>query len=160
MSLQLNFALFVNIVRVLLVKMKSNFYLERRRLRYRLVSCKVPFKLTAVCQSYRDIFKQVKPTPSKRSRSTHYSILETYGYILSTIKVFTEISTGLPYAFRCIEIHCYSSSIILLVRSVCRIFTFSFQLAVYCGTQAGGLSGKYLDTRKCKPVPVAARSKA
>jgi hypothetical protein len=27
---------------------------------------------------------------------------------------------------------------------------FPFQLAVYCGTQAGGLSGKYLDTGKCK----------
>ena len=112
LSLQLSFALFINIVRVLLVKMKSNYYLERRRLRYRLVSCKVQLKLTAVCQSFSDIFNQVKPTPSKRSRSTHYSILETYGYNLSTIKVFTEISTGLLHAFRCIEIHQYSSSII------------------------------------------------
>ena len=35
-------------------------------------------------------------------------------------------------------------------RTICLTFMFSFQLTVYCDTQVGVLSGKYLDIEKCK----------
>jgi len=110
---------------------------------------KVPFKLRAVCQSFRDICIQVKPTRSKRSRSTHYLILEKHCHIFSPIKV---ICKYLPKFLLCSSFPFASlnSLIFFLDNTICLIYTFLFQLAVYCATQAGGLSGEYLDIGKCK----------